>query len=71
MPHTRASHETSQSTSQSLEVADILAMQHKAKGLAQAQHKGKKGLNPCQQLANHQVVVNLQVMKLHLRKPTH
>ena len=43
MPHTRALHETSQSTSQSLEVADILAMQHKAKGLVQAQHKGKAG----------------------------
>ena len=46
MPHTRASHETSQNTSQSLEVADILARQHKAKNLAQAQQKGKTGSQP-------------------------
>ena len=46
MPLTRASCETSTGTSESLEVADILAMQHKAKGLVQAQHKGKTGSQP-------------------------
>ena len=46
MLHTRALHETLQNTSQSLEVADILARQHKAKNLAQTQHKGKIGLQP-------------------------
>ena len=46
MPHTRVSHETLQNTSQSLEVADILARQHKAKNLVQTQHKGKTGSQP-------------------------
>ena len=42
MPQTRASGDASQSTSQSLEVADILLLQEKAKSMAQTEHKKNK-----------------------------
>ena len=42
MPNTRASGDASQSTSHSLEVADILLLQEKAKSMAQTEHKKQK-----------------------------
>ena len=45
MPQTCASGDTSQSASQSLEVADILLLQEKAKSMAQMEHKKNKASN--------------------------
>ena len=42
MPNTHASGDASQSASQSLEVADILLLQEKAKSMAQTEHKKHK-----------------------------
>ena len=42
MPNKRASGDTSQSASHSLEVADILLLQEKAKSMAQTEHKKQK-----------------------------